>query len=189
MNEIAVDTTEALTTFFKTLVDTERLQIAGLLARKPLSAEQLATQLEIKPAAIARQLEKLTEAGLVQAEVKDKNTRYALQFESARKLAASLSARPAAPELSADLAEFDRQVLTNYLLADGTLKEIPIQAKKLLVILRFIAAQIEAGRRYTEKQFNELLSRFHTDVASLRRYLVDYKFVQRTVTGSEYWRE
>jgi biotin operon repressor len=189
MNDISMNATEALTTFLKTLVDTERLQIAGLLARKPHSAAQLAAQLELKPAAIARQLEKLNEAGLVRAEVKGKTMRYALQLASARRLAGSLTPRTAAPELSADLAEFDRQVLTNYLSADGTLKEIPMQDKKLLTVLRFIAAEIEMGRRYTEKQFNETLARFHTDVAALRRYLVDYKFVQRTATGSEYWRD
>ena len=48
---------------------------------------------------------------------------------------------------------------------------------------------IEPGRRYTEKQINELLTRFHTDVAALRRYLVDFKFMRRTVEGRQYWRE
>jgi predicted transcriptional regulator len=188
MSDLTPDLTQALTVFFKTLVDTERLQIAGLLARKPLSAEQLAAQLGMKPAALARQLEKLMDAGLVRAESKAQGTRYVLQWEAARTLAARLAPRTTAPSLGDDIADFDRQVLTNYLLADGAIKELPVQDKKLLVILRYVRDHIELGRRYTERQINAVLARFHTDVASLRRYLIDYQFMQRTATGSEYWR-
>lgn len=189
MNDMPPEMTHALTTFLKALVDTERLQIAGLLARKPYSTGQLAAQLEIKPAALARQLGKLAEAGLVRSEVKGQDTRYALQLEAARTLAARLTPRAAAPELGEDMAEFDRQVLTNYLLSDGAIREIPAQDKKFLVILRYVRDHIERGRRYTEKEINERLARFHTDVATLRRGLVDFQFMHRTVTGSEYWRE
>jgi DNA-binding HxlR family transcriptional regulator len=189
MNEPTLETIDQLEIFFKTLVEAERLQIAGLLARKPHSAEQLAEQLKIKPAALAHHLEKLIEAGLVHFEMKARTVRYTLHLEAAHKLAARLAATRVRPTLSEDLVEFDRKVLTQYLSADGALKEIPAQDKKMLVLLRYINATIEPGRRYTEKQLNALLARFHTDVATLRRYLIDFKFMQRTVTGSEYWRE
>lgn len=182
------DDLDALTTFFKTLVDTDRLQIAGRLARQSLSAEQLATQLEMKPAALARHLEKLIEAGLVQFEMKAKTVRYKLHLEAARKLAARLTPRSPAPAVSEDVAEFDRQVLRHYLSADGAIKEIPAQDKKLLALLRYVAEHIEQGQRFTEKEINIRLVRFHTDVAALRRYLIDYGFMRRTVTGSAYWR-
>ncbi len=189
MSDTVPDATLDLTIFFKTLVDTERLQIAGLLARKPLSAEQLAAQLEMKPAALARHLDKLIEAGLVRFEMKARSVRYKLHLEAARKLAARLAPAPARPALGQDLAEFDRQVLRHYLSADGAIKELPAQDKKMLPLLRYISEKIEPGRRYTEKQLNARLARFHTDVATLRRYLIDFKFMRRTVTGSEYWRE
>lgn len=188
MNDVTMDVMAELSIFFKTLVDTERLQIAGLLARRPHAAEQLAAQLELKPAVVARQLEKLAEAGLVRAETKVSATRYVLQLESARRLAARLAPRATGFTPDEDLAEFDRQVLANFLHVDGALKEIPTQDKKLLVILRYVLAQIEPGRRYTEKQMNDLLARFHTDVASLRRYLVDYGLLRRMPTGEAYWR-
>lgn len=183
------DDTQALITFFKTLVDTDRLQIAGLLARQPLSAEQLAAQLDLKPAALARHLEKLIEAGLVQFEMKAKTVRYKLHLATARQLAARLTPRSPAPVVSEEVADFDRQVLTHYLSADGAIKELPAQDKKLLALLRYVAEHIEQGQRFTEKEINVRLIRFHTDVAALRRYLVDYGLMRRTVTGSEYWRE
>jgi len=191
MSDMTPDLTHALTVFFKALVDAERLQIAGRLARKPHSAEQLAAQLEMKPAALARQLEKLVEAGLVRTESSAHGTRYALQLDAARTLAARLAPRPAAPALddAQRIADFDRHVLVHYVLADGAIKEMPMQDKKLLVLLRYVCDHIEPGRRYTEKQINARLALFHTDVAALRRYLVDFKFMQRTATGSDYWRE
>ncbi len=188
MSELTPDLTDSLTVFFKALVDHERLQIAGLLARAPRSADQLAALTELKPRPLARHLEKLMEAGLVRSELGANGTRYALDLEAARALAARLAPRSAAPELDVDVADDDRQVLTNYLLADGAIKEIPSQDKKLLAILRHVSRHIAPGTRYTEKQINELLARFHTDVAALRRYLVDLQFVRRTATGSEYWR-
>jgi hypothetical protein len=178
----------ALELFFKALVDSDRLQIAGVLARQPQTAEHLATQLNLKPVALARHLDKLMEAGLVRAEVKPSGTQYGLQLEAARATAAALTPRPSAPLLEDDLEAFDRQVLRHHLLPSGALKEIPAQDKKFLVILRYIHARLDTGRRYTEKQLNDFLGQFHADVATLRRGLIDWRLMQRTVTGSEYWR-
>jgi len=35
---------------------------------------------------------------------------------------------------------------------------------------------------------NEILKRFTLDVAMLRRYLVDYRYLDREPNGSQYWR-
>lgn len=188
MTKLNPETSQHLLSFFKTLVDTERLQIAGWLARQPHTAEQLAEQLKLKPAAVSRQLDKLMEAGLVRAETKPSGTRYSLNLEASRALAGQLAARPAPPTLAENLEEFERQVLSNYLLADGAIKELPVQEKKFLVILRYVLSHIEQTRRYTEKELNALLFRFHSDVATLRRAMVDLHWLERTVNGSEYWR-
>lgn len=188
MSDLTPEMTQSLLNFFRTLIDTERLQIAGLLARQPHTAEQLAEQLKLKPAAVSRQLEKLVEAGLVRTEAKVTGTRYSLQLEAAHALAAQLAARSGPPALDENLEAFERQVLSNYLLADGAIKELPAQEKKFLVILRYVFSHIEQTRRYTEKELNALLFHFHSDVATLRRAMVDLHWLERTVTGSEYWR-
>lgn len=188
MSDLTPEMTQGLLNFFRTLVDTERLQIAGLLARQPHTAEKLVEQVKLKPAALSRQLDKLMEAGLVRAETKLTGTRYHLSFDAARALAGQLAARPAPPALGEDLDEFERQVLSNYLLADGAIKELPVQEKKFLVILRYVLNHIEQTRRYTEKELNALLFRFHSDVATMRRAMVDLRWLERTVNGSEYWR-
>jgi len=87
-----------------------------------------------------------------------------------------------------DLDAFDRKVVNDYLLPDGSLKTIPAQQKKLEAVLRYVAESFEPGKRYNEKQVNEILSRFHADTASLRRELVGYKLMDREGGGGDYWR-
>jgi hypothetical protein len=68
------------------------------------------------------------------------------------------------------------------------LKTIPAQRKKLEAILRYVVKAFEPDVRYSEKQVNEILSRFHKDTASLRRELVGYGLMERESGGGEYWR-
>jgi len=58
------------------------------------------------------------------------------------------------------------------------------------VLLRYVLAAFEPGKRYSEKQVNNLLSRYSDDTAALRRGLIEYKLMAREVTrdGSTYWR-
>ena len=46
----------------------------------------------------------------------------------------------------------------------------------------------EAGERYTEKEVNARLQRFHPDSATLRRALVDRGLLARQSAGQAYWR-
>src|SRR5258706_129838 len=73
---------------------------------------------------------------------------------------------------------WERKVLRDFFDGDR-LKEIPAQEKKRLVILAWLADQFAWGRNYSEKEVNEQLARFHPDFASLRRYLVGHRFMER----------
>jgi hypothetical protein len=87
-----------------------------------------------------------------------------------------------------DLDAYDRKVIEDYSLPDGRLKTIPAQRKKLEAVLRHVAKGFEMNVLYSEKQVNEMLSRFHDDVATLRRELVGYGFMDREDGGGVYWR-
>jgi hypothetical protein len=88
-----------------------------------------------------------------------------------------------------DLGAYDRKVLADFSLPDGRLKEIPAQRKKLEVLLRHIGKAFQPGVKYSEKQVNEILARFHADTATLRRELVGYGLMKRAGGGGEYWLE
>ena len=82
--------------------------------------------------------------------------------------------------------DFDAQVLQNFVGSDGTLTSIPVQRKKRLAVLRWLAEDFQPGRRYPEREVNRILGRHHPDFAALRRYLVDEELMQRR--RSVYWR-
>ena len=88
-----------------------------------------------------------------------------------------------------DLAAYDRKVLADFSLPDGSLKEIPAQRKKLEIILRYVVKAFRPDVKYAEKQVNETLARFHPDTATLRRELVGYGLMKRAGGGGEYWVE
>jgi hypothetical protein len=54
--------------------------------------------------------------------------------------------------------------------------------------LRRVIKAFEPGTRYSEQQVNEILARFHSDTATLRRELVGSNLMQREGGGGEYWR-
>jgi hypothetical protein len=56
------------------------------------------------------------------------------------------------------------------------------------VLLRYVLKAFEPDIRYSEKQVNEILSRFNEDTALLRRNLVDYGMMNREGGGGAYWR-
>jgi hypothetical protein len=53
-------------------------------------------------------------------------------------------------------------------------------------VLNRIALDFEVGRRYPEAEVNMVVTRFHNDYASIRRYLVDEELLTRE--HGEYWR-
>jgi hypothetical protein len=70
----------------------------------------------------------------------------------------------------------------------GRLVRFPKKEKHKLVILRHVTARFAAGRRYPEAEVNRTLGALYDDHTTLKRYLVDYRFLARERDGSEYWR-
>ncbi len=67
------------------------------------------------------------------------------------------------------------------------LKTLSSKEKNKLVILKIIAGQFEPGKHYTEKQVNDILRPIYGDYVSIRRYLIEYGFMDRTADGQAYW--
>lgn len=184
------DPSQELLAFFKALSDINRLKIVGLLAQKPYSVEELAAMLELRPSTVSHHLARLSEAGLVSAQAESYYNLYQLKTGVLEEKAHRLLSTERLPEIAADvdLDAYDRQVLANYTMPDGRLRQIPSQQKKLEAVLRYIIRDFESGRHYTEKQVNEIISRYHEDLAGLRRDLIDHKMLARDARGTDYWR-
>ncbi|WP_088226538.1 DUF2087 domain-containing protein [Desulfosporosinus sp. FKB] len=70
---------------------------------------------------------------------------------------------------------------------DGPLKTFFVKEKYKLLAIQQIAKRFDENRTYTEKDVNLTLKSVYPDFATLRRYLIEYGFMQRTPDGSQYW--
>lgn len=176
---------------FKALADANRLKIIGLLAQQPYSVEELTALIGLKPPTVSHHLSRLARAGLVAARAEGYYNVYYLNQSALEETTRRLISREQAAAVvqDVDMDAYDRKVIESYTRPDGSLKTIPSQRKKLQAVLRYVVKAFEPGVRYSEKQVNEILSRFHTDTASLRRELIGAKLMQREGGGGAYWRE
>ena len=66
-------------------------------------------------------------------------------------------------------------------------KVFPSKEKRKYILLGMISLLFESGKHYTESEVNDILIEVYEDFASVRRYLIEYKFLDRTLNGSDYW--
>jgi hypothetical protein len=76
-----------------------------------------------------------------------------------------------------------------YLSSENPLEIRQIPKKSIYKeILFFLVSQVFSDNViYTEKEVNEKLIPIYPDYCMIRRYLVDYNFLKRSLDGREYW--
>ena len=81
--------------------------------------------------------------------------------------------------------------LDHYYDSDGRLIQYPSKRPMRSIALIKITEQIDANRKYTEKEVNEMirLCIAFNDIESIRREMYQYRFLGRLRDGSEYWVE
>lgn len=81
--------------------------------------------------------------------------------------------------------------LDNYYDSDERLIQYPSKRPMRIIVLIKIAEQIDAARKYTEKEINEIIRSniAFDDIELIRREMYQYKFLGRRRDGSEYWVE
>ena len=74
---------------------------------------------------------------------------------------------------------FEAKVLRAFI-RDGRLVSIPSKERRRQVVYRYLRDQVFVeDRSYPEREVNQRLALFHPDVAALRRYLYDERYVDR----------
>lgn len=69
------------------------------------------------------------------------------------------------------------------------LKVFSSKEKKKIVTLAKIVEEFERGKHYSEKEVNDVLKEIFVDYGTLRRYLIEYGFMERTRDCTDYWRK
>jgi DNA-binding transcriptional ArsR family regulator len=164
------------------LADASRRRVVAALVLGASTVEEIraATGLDARQAVTA--LGRLVDAELV---VRDDQGAHFIIEEAFR--VAAIAAAPAAGrnDVQTDAPADAARVLRAFV-RDGRLTAIPSHHGKRLIILDVLAQELELGRRYTEREVNAILRRWHDDTAALRRYLVDDGFLDRE--AGQYWR-
>lgn len=165
---------------FRALADPVRLRMLGQLAEHPRTGADLSALLHVTPPTISHHIAKLSAAGLISTTPDAQRRIYALNTEAFRALARATgeTESPAIGPPSDDLERERAKTLRDFFTGD-TLKQIPAQRRKRVIVLQHLVERFSPGTEYPEREVNELLKRAHPDFATLRRELVDYGFMTR----------
>lgn len=172
-----------LARLLKVIADETRLRILGAIAVRPLTGKELAARLSLTPPTISHHMRKLTEAGVVVAESDAQKQIYSLNTDlllASRR--APLDEPTTAPQREGEWTGADdafRAKTVRDFFDGERLKTIPAQRKRRVIVLQHLVERFNPSETYTEREVNDLLRPAHDDVATLRRELVDYGFMQR----------
>ncbi len=157
-----------------------RLKIIGLLANGERTVGELAAALKLSEPTVSQHLSMLKYVGLVDMRPDGNHRRYSFNNQALISMNKSLFSREKLASLVEPDTEdeFVRKVYKAYLKGER-LVQIPANEKKLIVILDWFAAKFEAGIQYPEKQINEIIKQHHEDYATIRRELVDRRYMAR----------
>ncbi|MCP5100102.1 MAG: metalloregulator ArsR/SmtB family transcription factor [Chloroflexi bacterium] len=184
---MATEQFDNLLQFFKVLGNESRLKILGLLANQAWSVGELAQFLELKEPTVSHHLSAMKELGLVHVQAEGNTRIYTLDTKFLETMSKDIFSQAKLATLVKDAsADGWEAKVRKAFIKDGRLIAIPSRQKKKLAILNWIVQKIERDRRYPEQELNQLLNNLHPDHASLRRYLVDFKLMQRE--RGIYWR-
>ena len=165
--------------YLKAIANETRLKLLGLIADQERSVGELAELLHLKEPTISHHLTVLGELDLVRMRAEGNTHFYRLNGAALQELNKNLvTPERIAHLVQPDVDAADRKVLDTFLEGER-LTKIPDQLRKRMVILKWLANQFEEQVTYSEQQVNEIIQRHHPDSATLRRELIQFKFMQR----------
>jgi hypothetical protein len=173
------------------LAEPDRLKALAAVVLGAETLPEVAERAGLPPRAAARALNRLAAGGLLDG---DASKGYRVRSETLRAAARRTASEPAGDD--AALGDGPEAEVLRRFVRGGRLLSIPVARAKRLLVLDHLAGLFEPGRRYLESEVNEALRAYHPDYATLRRYLVDEGFLDRTdeteASGSRsvklYWR-
>ncbi len=178
---------DRLVQFHKTIGDVNRIRIIALLKNGPLHGQALAGKLGVSPPTITHHMTKLREADLIY-ERRDKNTIYfylnekslSLQAQAIINIGANSDSESGGNSNAANEKALEKiTVIRNFFTKDGKLKHLPAQLKKKRFVLEHLVQGLEPDKKYTEKEINEYIKKYHEDFATIRREFIMHHYMYR----------
>lgn len=190
-----LEQSEPLLQLGRAFADPTRIRILALLAQRSMYGQELAEALAIKAPTISQHIAMLKGAGLIQVRKENNYHHYSLHIDALKQFAHLLSVehlRAIAEEtlanpsiLDSPTEAEDRRMVQEAYFRDGRLLNIPSSTKHLHYVLKKVAESFEWGHIYSEQEVNTILKTLHEEAATLRRALIDQKFMMRE--NGRYW--
>ncbi|MFG6149137.1 DUF2087 domain-containing protein [Halobacillus sp. B23F22_1] len=173
---------DKMVNFYKSVGDPTRLRIVSLLKNGPLHGQAIAHKLGLRAPTITHHIKKLRETGMLYSR-RDKNTIYYYLDEKRLEFMATAILRLGGDEVKQkelDVTDSEQvKILRNFVNQNGTLRQMPSQLKKKLVVLSYYVQGLEKGKIYSEKEINEYIKEFYNDFATVRREWIMQQFMYR----------
>jgi hypothetical protein len=162
------------------LADADRRRVFAAIELGAGTLEEAIAATGLPDVRVAKALGKLVDAGLVAAAGRP----FAVDGGAISHAARQARQRPPNTEHAAEPPAI-RKVLDAFV-RDGRIASMPASASKRRVLLDWLARRFEPGRRYAEVEVTTMLGGHAEDAVTLRRYLVDESFLDRS--KGMYWR-
>ena len=167
-----------LVKIFKVLGDEARLGIVRSLAEKDLYAEVLAERLSLSPSTITHHLKKLESVGLIKSRKDQYYKIFSLQKKVLDKNILSLIFEVSKSAEDKNEFQYQQKIIKSFF-KNGVLKNIPVQRKKRLVILKHLLKEFKAETDYSEKEVNKIIEQYNEDFCTIRREFIAEKLMTR----------
>lgn len=80
-----------------------------------------------------------------------------------------------------------RHILDKYMTETGRIREYPSYERHKRIVLEAIMINFHKGKKYTEDEINQILMSIYTEFKILKKELITYGYIDRTLTGAIYW--
>ena len=168
------------TTLVGLLATPQRLKVVAAVVLGATTPGEIAQRTALAETEVTGALTRLVRGGLVRV------TGGAFTVDPAVFGAAARAAAPKREPVDFGVSDPKVGAVLRAFIVDGRLTAVPTNAGKRRVVLEYLVATFEPGRRYPEREVNAALASFHPDTAALRRHLVDAGLLSRA--GGIYWR-
>ncbi len=164
----------------KSLADTSRLQVLNSLMDKPQYVEELAHRLNLAVSTVSFHLKKLEKAGLVNKSKQQYYIIYKINDELFNLSLKELTSFDNIEKYVQDerIDKYKGKVLKAFF-KKGKLAKLPVQHKKKLIILDEFAKMFKHGKKYEEKQVDDIINKVYDDHCTIRRLLIEEYIMKR----------
>lgn len=152
----------------KLLADETRIEILNILMHEDSYVEKIACDLSLTPATICYHLKKLEAAGVVRSSRSQFYIIYSLNKDIFGKTLFEIISKET-PDNTDE--KYKKEVISHFF-KYGKLTQLPMQRKKREIVLAEIAKSFENGKKYSEKEVNEIIHNFHEDHCTVRREMI-----------------